>query len=169
MDVLEAIVGRRSVRKFIDKPIELDTLSDILNAGKWAPTAGNLKTRSIVIVKDILSKKQMARAASQSFVSEAPIVLVICTHQKVAARKYGKRGAYLYALQDTAAMIQNIMLAAYSFGIASCWVGAFNEDYVIRILKIPPGVRPVALILLGYPKIIPNVPDRSLDIHVEKW
>ena len=169
MDVLEAITGRRSVRKFIDKPIELDTLADILEAGKWAPTAGNINTRSVIIIRDILSRKQMARAASQSFVAEAPVVLVICTHQNLASRKYGKRGAYLYVIQDTAAMIQNILLASYSLGIASCWVGAFNEDYVIRVLKIPPGIRPVALIPLGYPKIIPNVPSRDLDVHVEKW
>ncbi|MEA1924448.1 MAG: nitroreductase family protein [Candidatus Altiarchaeota archaeon] len=169
MDVLEAMVGRRSVRKFIDKPIELDTLADILEAGKWAPTAGNINARSVIIIRDILSRKQMARAASQSFVADAPVVLVICTHQKVAARKYGKRGAYLYVLQDTAAMIQNILLAAYSLGIASCWVGAFNEDYVMRVLKIPPGVRPVALIPIGYPKTIPKAPDKGLDVHIEKW
>ncbi len=169
MDVLEAILDRRSVRKFINKPIEPDIVADILEAGKWAPTAGNLNTRSVIIVRDVLSRKQMARASSQSFVAEAPVVLVVCAHQRLAARKYGKRGAYLYVLQDTAAMIQNIMLAAHSFGIASCWVGAFNEDYVARILKIPPGVRPVALIPIGYPKIIPEVPDRDLDIHVEKW
>jgi len=102
-------------------------------------------------------------------VADAPVVLVVCTHQKLASRKYGKRGAYLYVIQDTAAMIQNILLAAYSLGIASCWVGAFNEDYIIRVLKIPPGIRPVALIPLGYPKIIPKVPNRDLDVHVEKW
>ena len=169
MNVLEAITGRRSIRKYISKSIELDTLADILEAGKWAPTAGNLKTRSIVVVKDLKMRNNLAKAASQPFIQKAPIVLVVCAHHKEAARQHGKRGAYLYVIQDTAAMIQNIMLAAYSFGIASCWVGAFNEDFVIRMLRIPPGIRPVALIPLGYPKVQVKPPNRDLDVHIESW
>lgn len=65
------------------------------------------------------------------------------------------RGRTLYCIQDTAAAAQNIHLAAYSFGLGTCWVGAFDEDEARRILRIPLGVRPVALIPVGYPAEAP--------------
>lgn len=169
MDVLDAIKERRSIRRFKGDPVEIEVLSEILEAGKWAPSAGNLQDRSIVIVKSLKTKKKLAMAAAQSFVAKAPVVLVVCAKRKVAGSKYGPRGARLYAIQDTAAMVQNMMLAAYSMDVGSCWVGAFNEDYVRRIIRIPKGTRPVAMVLLGYYEKTPKAPEKHVEIHMEKW
>jgi len=81
---------------------------------------------------------------------------VVCANQTLSARGYGVRGINLYCLQDTAAAIQNMLLAACALGLAACWVGAFNEEEATRVLKIPNGVRPVAIIPVGYPAETPE-------------
>jgi SagB-type dehydrogenase family enzyme len=88
-------------------------------------------------------------ALGQSFITQAPVVLVICAVPEESAERYGERGATLYALQDTAAMTQNILLASHALGYGSCWVGAFNEDEVRKVLKIPENMRPVSIIPVG--------------------
>jgi nitroreductase len=69
---------------------------------------------------------------------------------------YGYRGKTLYCIQDTAAATQNILLTAYSLGLGTCWIGAFNEDEAKRALNAPEGIRPVAIIPVGYPDETPS-------------
>ena len=63
---------------------------------------------------------------------------------------YGVRGKTLYCIQDTAAASQNIHLAAYALGLGTCWVGAFREEMAREVLKVPDGIRPIAIIPVGY-------------------
>ncbi|MEM1539732.1 MAG: nitroreductase family protein, partial [Candidatus Bathyarchaeia archaeon] len=99
-------------------------------------------------------------ALGQSFIEETPVVIVACADENRSAQGYGMRGKNLYCIQDTAAAVQNIHLAAYSMGLGTCWVGAFMEDEVKKILKIPEGIRPVAIIPVGYPAEKPSPPPR---------
>jgi nitroreductase len=69
---------------------------------------------------------------------------------------YGIRGKTLYCIQDTAAATQNILLTAYSMGLGACWIGAFNEDEVKKALNTPKGIRPVAIVTMGFPDEIPS-------------
>ena len=64
---------------------------------------------------------------------------------------YSTRGRTLYCLQDTAAAAQNILLTAYSLGLGTCWIGAFDEEEVIEAINAPEGIRPVAIIRVGVP------------------
>lgn len=77
-------------------------------------------------------------------------MIVVCANEDSSSGRYGARGKALYCIQDTSAAAQNIHLAARSFGLGTCWIGAFEEDEARRVLRIPAGVRPVALILVGY-------------------
>ena len=82
------------------------------------------------------------------------------------------RGKTLYCLQDTAAAIQNIHLAAYSLGLGTCWVGAFKEEEARQVLKIPQGIRPVAIIPVGYPAESPQPRSRrpiNQIVHYETY
>jgi len=161
MDVFEAIKGRRSVREFKPDPVKDEDLKRILEAGRWAPSAGNCQPSEFVVVKDPSVKRRLATAAlEQTFIAEAPVVIVVCANIPRTSRRYGKRGEDLYCIQDTAAATQNILLAAYSLGYGTCWIGAFDDDAVAEVIRVPPGVRPVAIIPLGRQAESPSPPPR---------
>lgn len=162
MDVLEAIKGRRSIRAFQNRDIPPKIVEKLIEAACWAPSAGNIQPWDFIIVKKSETKRKLAKAAlGQTFIEEAPVVIVVCANENRSAQGYGIRGKTLYCLQDTAAAIQNIHLTAYSFGLGTCWIGAFNEDETREILKIPNGIRPVAIIPVGYPAETPKPRNRK--------
>lgn len=150
-ELLRKIQTRQSIRKYSNNPIPESDLNEILKTGFSAPSAGNRQPWRVVVVKDKTRKDKLAIAAlGQQFIAEAPILLVICAVPHESAERYKERGATLYALQDTAALTQNILLASHSLGYATCWIGAFNEDEVTEVLNIPEGMRPVSMIPIGY-------------------
>jgi nitroreductase len=150
MELVEAIKTRRSVRRFSDKPIDDDTIKQIIELGNLAPSAGNLQPRDFVVVKNQDIKEKLTQAAlNQKFIAQAPIVIVVCANMK-RVTPYGNRGHELYTIQDTAAAIQNMLLVVVDLGLASCWVGAFNENMVVDILELPSYIRPVAILPIGY-------------------
>jgi len=170
MDVFECIKNRRSIRRFSPDEIEEEKLDKILDAARWAPSAGNLQARDIIVVRNPeIKKKLMMAALGQDFILEAPVVLVVCANKSKSAFRYGIRGEKLYCIQDATASIQNILLAAHALGLGSCWVGAFDTEIVKRILEIPGDVEPIAIIPIGYPGESPSPPPRKLDIHEDKW
>jgi nitroreductase len=173
MDVLEAIRKRRSVRAFKTDPIPSDALDAIIESALWAPSAGNLQARDFIIVKDRQVKGLLSQAAlGQSFIEEAPVNIIVCANQERSARRYGERGRRLYCIQDASAAIQNILLAAHALGIGSCWVGAFDEGRVARVLGLPEYLVPVAIIPIGYPAESPSAPRRMMRrecVHYERY
>jgi len=165
LDVFEAIKTRRSIRAFTEEEVSDEEIEKILDAARWAPSAGNIQPWIFVIVRDPKRKRRLSEAAlNQLFIEEAPVVIVVCADQERSGRVYGRRGSDLYCIQDTAAAIQNLLLAAHALGLGACWVGAFNEDAVRHVLNIPDGVRPVAIIPMGRPAVKPRaVFKRSLN------
>lgn len=150
--VIEAIVKRSSVRRFKKEPVSRTVIENLLEAARWAPSAGNLQPWFFYVVTDPdLRRCLMLAALKQEFIAEAPVVIVACAEPARSARFYGDRGRELYCLQDTAAATQNILLAATAYGLGSCWVGAFDESRVQHCLGIPPELRPVAIVAIGYP------------------
>jgi len=161
MDVFEAIKGRRSIREFKPGPVKDEDLQKILDAGRLAPSAGNCQPSELVVVKEPSLKRRLSSAAlEQTFIADAPVVIVMCANIPRTSRRYGRRGQELYCLQDTAAATQNILLTAYSLGYGTCWVGAFDEGAVADVIQVPSGVRPVAIIPLGRPAENPISPQR---------
>jgi nitroreductase len=168
MNVLEAVRRRRSIRNFLEKDIPEEVAAVLIDALIWAPSAGNLQSRRFYMVKDEKLRKKLAAAASdQAFIHEAPLVIVCCTDSRIG-RRYGQRGTELYTIQDVAASIMCMMLAAEENGLGTCWVGAFDEGEVSKILGLPGHHRPVALVPLGYPSSIPRPTSRlpSQDVVV---
>ena len=171
MEVAEAIDLRRSIRRYQDKDVPDGMVKAILRAGHMAPSAGNLQGRDFIIVRDRGMRELICKAAlGQSFILEAPVCIVVCANIGRSSAKYGKRGE-LYAVQDASAAAMNMMLMALDLGLGTCWVGAFDEQAVSRLLGIPQGVRPVMLMPLGFPDESPYAPPRlgeKLE-HQEKW
>jgi nitroreductase len=161
MDVLEAIKGRRSISAFKNKNVPQEIVEKLIGAARWAPSAGNIQPWEFIIVRKPEIKRRLAQAAlGAMLIEEAPIVIVVCANENRSFEGYGMRGKTLYCIQDTAAAIQNIHLVAYFLGLGTCWIGAFREEEAKEILKIPQGIRPVAIIPVGYPAEAPSPPSR---------
>ena len=160
MDILKAIKERRSIRDFQKKDIPKEIVDKLIDSLIWAPSAGNLQSRKFYFVKDAKLKESIADAAlGQNFIAESPLVIVGCTDSRISSR-YGERGEYLYTIQDVAVSIMGMTLVAHENGLGTVWVGAFNEDDVFDILKLPKNLRPVAIVPVGYPVKIPSPPPR---------
>lgn len=163
MDFFEVLHKRRSVRRFdMAGEVSDDNLMRILNAGITAPSAGNTQPWHFVVVRNREIKKKLAfEAGHQRFIDEVPVVIVVCADLEKAQEGYGERGLNTYSLQDTAAAIQNMLLAATALNLGSCWIGAFDEGMAAEILKLPKNLRPVAMLPIGVPlKEVKNGPPR---------
>ncbi len=166
MELSKAIQGRRSIRKFDPSvPVSRDEVNKLLQAAVRSPSAGNAQPWHFVVVLNSSLRQGLAAAAmGQAFVAQAPVVIVVCADLARARKSYGQRGEELYCLQETAAAVQNLLLSAHAEGWGACWVGAFDEHRVTELLKLPPKLRPVALVPLGYPAEAPAArPRRSVD------
>ncbi|MCX7793796.1 MAG: nitroreductase family protein [Thermodesulfovibrionales bacterium] len=161
MSLLSLIKARRSVRDFQEKEIPDEIIHELIEALIWAPSAGNLQARKFLFIKDKKIKKALAGAAlGQSFIAEAPLVIVGCADLQRIASRYGSRGVNLYVIQDVSASIMQLMLLAHEKGLGTVWVGAFDEKAVSEILGLPDHLRPVVIVPVGYPARIPSAPPR---------
>ncbi len=173
MDIPEAILKRRSVRAFAPKGLTEEEINTLIQAGIRAPSAGNMQPWAFVAVRDGGVKEQLVEASrGQAFIATAAVVIVVCAEASRTQPRYGDRGVDLYCLQDTAAAVENIMLTAAHNGLGSCWIGAFDEDMASQALGLPLGVRPVAMIPVGYPgQDPPPRPRRPIAevLHRDRW
>ena len=154
MDFWQVIRSRYSVREYApDQDVSPELVTGLLSAALEAPSAGNLQAWHFVVVRDATTRAALAHAAlDQMFVATAPVVIVVCADPERSATRYGERGRVLFTLQDTAAATQNLLLAATALGLGACWVGAFDEQEARRALGLRPGLRPVAIVPVGYPR-----------------
>lgn len=152
MDLFNAITKRRSVRAFESEPIAQESLEKILEAANQAPSAGNIQAYEIILVTLRPIKEALCRAALyQDFLMDAPAVLAFVTNPRRSAIQYGARGEALYSLQDATIACAYAQLAATALGLATVWVGAYNDRAVRDILGLPPDSQPAALLAIGHP------------------
>ena len=169
MNVSDAIRQRRSIRSYADRPVEQDKLERVLEAGRLAPSARNMQEWRFVVVRDAAVRARLAEAAcGQAFVGQAPVVIAACA---VACDHVMTCGQHCYPI-DLAIAVDHMTLQAVEEGLGTCWIGAFHEDQVQEVLRVPAGVRVVALLPLGYPAATPApTPRKPLDEMVawERW
>ncbi|MGB9866991.1 MAG: nitroreductase family protein [Bacillota bacterium] len=170
-DVFDAIMERRSVRSFKPDAIPDTTIMRLLEAAVAAPSAGGVQPWKFFVVLNDKVKACLSEAAfGQKFVAAAPCVIVVCGMLAEAERSYGRRGKELYVIQDTAAAVENIMVAAMGLGLGTCWVGAFDEGRVARCLNLDQSqVRPLAMVPVGYPADEPRPKRRKSLSEVCQW
>ena len=173
MEVFEAIRKRRSIRKYKDKQVPWDNIVTIMQAGKYAPSAGNLQNWKFIVVKDDAKRKAIARACmQQEWMETAPIYIVVVAEPEKAERYYGTRGARLYTIQGCAAAMENMLLTAHSLGLGACWIGAFDEDEIFNILTLPEEKSVQGIITIGYADENPEPPPKYRIEHMvffDKW
>ncbi len=157
----ELIAARRSVRAYTSQPVDESALQRILQAIRAAPSAGNLQAYEVCLVRSPEVRAALARAAGgQSYLEEAPLALVFCTHAGRAAVRYGHRGSTLYTVQDATIACTFAMLAAVEEGLASVWIGAFDEGAVHQAIGAPAEWVPIAILPIGHPAVTPPAPPR---------
>jgi len=145
MDLFEAIEKRRSIRKFKPSPVANEDLKKILEAGRLAPSGGNRQPWYFIVVQDMETKKALATAANnQKFLADADTIIVALGDPGTTSTQQP------YKLSSTRiAYKQDPMIAATALGYGTCWIGAFNEDEVKKILKIPENLSVIALVPVG--------------------
>jgi len=150
MEFTEVLTKRRSIRSYKPQPVEENKLRRIFEAANIAPSAGNLQAYQVRVVRDQVKRNALAQAAhGQGFIADSPVSLVFCADPARSEQKYGKRGSELYSVQDATIAATYAMLAAVDLGLATVWVGDFDEKQVQRILETK-SIRPVAIFSLGY-------------------
>ncbi len=170
MDVMDAIKARKSVRSYLNKPVEDEKLNKILEAGRLAPSASNRQEWRFVVVRNSETRRKLADAASgQTFVGEAPAVIVACAETDNHVMRCGQ---LCYPI-DVAIALDHMSIAAVELGLGTCWVGSFDEKKVKVILGIPEKIHVVELMPLGYPSDPSQVEKNRYDldkiVKYEHW
>ncbi len=164
-DFFETVRHRHSVRKYQrDNAVETEKLHAVLENICAAPSAGDLQAYHLYVIRNATLRQQLVKAcADQQFVAEAPICLVFCAAPQRSAARFGPRGRDLYALQDATIAAAYAQLAAVAAGLATTWVGEFDEHRVAATLQINESLRPIAILSLGYAAEYPEpTPRRKL-------
>ena len=165
LSALETIKTRRSVRKYLQLPIEFTKVANILDAGRLAPSSGNLQDWKFILIIENEKRLEIAEACLQQFwMAAAPVHIVVVAEPKKQERYYGKRGEHVYSLLNAGAAIENMLLAAHAQGLGACWVSAFEETILRRVLGLPDDVTPVGIVTLGYADEKPLAP-MKFDLH----
>ena len=143
MDLFETVEKRRSIRKFRPNPIPDKDLKKILEAGRLAPSGGNRQPWSFIVVRKPETKKKLAAVANlQQFIADADTVLIALGDPAVSKSLYK---------QDPMIAIEHMVLASTALGYGTCWIGAFNENDVKEIAKVPENMTVIALLPIGIP------------------
>jgi len=160
-DIIEVIKSRRNIKKFLPKFVSWENIARIIDAGRHAPSCGNLQNWKFIVIFDAETKNQVAEAAFEQYdIAMAAVLVVICAEPEKAERYYSERGANLYTIQNCAAATQNMLLEAHSLGLGGAWIGGFDEEAVKSICSIPEGVQAQAIVAIGYPKEVPEKPPK---------
>jgi len=163
MDLFGVIEKRRSVRRFKPESVVKDDLKKILEAGRLAPSGGNRQPWYFIVVRDLETKKALSIAANnQKFIADADTVIVALGKPRTTTKlSYKLSSTRIPHKQDPMIAIEHMILAATALGYGTCWIGAFNENEIIKILKIPEDLAIIALLPVGIPDESPPTRPRK--------
>jgi nitroreductase len=162
MELFEAIRTRRSVRKFLDKPVEADKLQQLLEAVRMAPSWANMQCWHFIVTREKSVKEKISELSyvesffaprgykanpARKALAEAPLVIVACADPE----KSGVLWDQPYYMTDLGIACQNLWLAARGLGLGTVFVGVFDEAKMRELLGIPSHIRIVGLFPVGYP------------------
>lgn len=173
MEFEDLVRERAMMRAFRPDPVPEELIQKLLRSAVRAPSAGNLQAWEFVVVQEPEKKRRLAEAAlGQMFVAEAPVVIVTCRNMERNARRYGDRGRHFYSPIDVSFASLMILLAAHNEGLGACFVGAYRDEEVSRILGLPEHARPVGIMPIGWPAEAATVTERmplAEVVHYERF
>ncbi len=168
MDAMEAILTRRSIRKYTKQPVSDEVLKELLEAAMCAPSAGNQQPWYFVVINDrkILNGIPKYHPYAQ-MLKEAPVVILVCCAPDLQRGEFG--------VQDCSAATQNILLAAHAKGLGAVWLGIYPAEPLVtatkKLLNLPEHIIPISLISIGYPAEQRPRQDRyqADRVHYNQW
>lgn len=177
MDLYQGLLTRRSVRKYTGEKIPHDVLEEIIKAAQYAPSAHNKQPWEFLVIED---KETLAGLRNvqrwTSFAKDAACAVIVCGNLDQAFSRDKDGEKWDYADIDCALATENLMLAAHAKGIGTCFCGASPMPLVVdglrKHLQIPANIRPLAIIVMGYPDEHPAQPENRFQagkIHWDKW
>ena len=168
MDTLDAIMTRRSIRRYKDTPVDDATLEKVLEAARWAPSWANTQCARFVVVRDNDVRAGLVEALSEGnpatkALQNAPLIIVACAVKGTSGYYHGEvqtpKGDYF--MLDVGLAMENLVLAAHALGLGTVHVGLFDHDKVDALLNVPEGTTVVEMTPLGYPDREATAPPRK--------
>jgi nitroreductase len=152
--VLALLKGRRSIRRYRPDPVPDDMVEQLLEAGRWAPSASNRQPWTFVVVRDEAVRQEIAEHPVAFFirwahVAEAPLLIVLCGNARNPVYRQ-------FLHEDVGLAGSHIMLQAHALGLGTCWVGGLDRKAVARTLKLPAHLEVVGLLTVGFPAEDPD-------------
>jgi nitroreductase len=146
MTVFEAIQGRKSIRKYSDKPVEQEKLDRVLEAARLAPSAGNGQHWKFIVVTDKDKRDELMKiSGNQAFIGQAPVVLVaVGTKPGIMTNDQPAEAV------DLSIAMSFMLLEAHEQGLGACWIARYDQQSVRDLLDIPASATAVAITALGY-------------------
>ncbi len=187
-DMLDAIRQRRSVRKFLPRPVLKEIVEEVLVAAGWAASAHNAQPWRFIVLADASLKRELALAMAKAWAADltrdgvtveaekrkakverfanAPVLILTCLTMEGMEKFTDERRQKCerdLAVQSLGAAMQNLLLAAQAKGLGACWFSApgFCKETVRKVLKIPDAVEPEALVVMGYAAETPPLPKKK--------
>ena len=151
MDFETVVKKRRMCREYSDKEVSQEKVDSILDIASRYPSAGHTEPQEFIVVRDQRVKEDLAHSAlDQTFVAQAPLVIVIISDVRRSARRYGERGVHFFSIIDGAFVAMLVLLAVVNEGLGACFVGSFYDEEVQDVLGLPEAIRPIGIIPMGY-------------------
>jgi nitroreductase len=174
MDFDEVIKKRKMIREYQqDRQISTDNINKLLRNAHRSPSAGHTQVQEFIVVIDPITKRKLCQASlGQSQVEDASVLIIVCSNTSRSVDRYRKRGTEFYSIIDGAFASMIILLSAVNEGIGASFVGAFEDNEVRKILRLPVQVKPIGIIALGYPVEKPERLERielSNLVHYERY
>ncbi len=151
MEFQEVLQNRHAIRNFDSKEIPEETIREIIELAELAPSAGNIQAYTVVVVRSAGNRKKLHETVGQDPLMTAPVSFIVCGNGKESAAKYEDRGKNLYAVQDATIFAAYLQLVITSQGLASVWMGGFDEEALKKSFDLPEELRPICIIPMGYP------------------
>ena len=173
MDLFEAIRGRRSIRRYQDRPVEWEKIAQVLDAARLAPSWKNMQCWRFLVLTASEARQSLAGVfpddnPGKGAIASAPVLVVVCADPT----RSGVENGIEYYVADTAIAFEHLCLAAHALGLGSCWMGWYDEEPIRKTLGIPEGIRIVGITPLGYPAQDPKPrPRKELSeiAYVDRW
>lgn len=179
-EIINMLATRRSIRRYLPKPVPEEIIHHLLTGATWAPSAHNRQPWRFAVIQTEETKQHLASAMgaklkrdlqadnvpesiiqkdvtrSHERITNAPLIIIVCTSMEDMDNypdPIRQQSEWVMATQSTAMAIQNLLLAAHAFGLGACWMCAplFSQEVVQTTLGLPSNWEPQALITVGYP------------------
>ncbi len=169
-EALELMKSRRSIRRYTDEPVPEALLEEVLEAGRWAPSASNRQPWHFIVVRDVEMRQAVAEHAAYYFikwahVEEAPVLIALCGETR--NRVYRQ-----FLHEDVGLAGGQMMLQAAALGLGTCWLGGLDREAIGTVLGVPEGIEVIGILTLGFPAEAPEPPARkplAEIVHYERF